>query len=161
MPHETIRIEQDDLTRPEVHGLLQEHLDDMLATSPAESVHALDLDGLRGPDITFWSAWAGDDLLGCAALKELDGTHGEVKSMRTAPAARGRGVASGLLGHLVAEARRRGCTRLSLETGSDEFFSPAHRLYARHGFVDCPPFGDYRPDPHSRFMTRTLGPDVT
>jgi putative acetyltransferase len=153
---QTIRIEPDDLSRPAVHRLLGEHLADMTATSPAESVHALDLDGLREPGVTFWTAWSGDDLLGCAALKELDPAHGEIKSMRTAAFARGRGLASGLLRHLIDESVRRGYARLSLETGSQEFFAPARRLYARHGFAECPPFADYRLDPNSVFMTREL-----
>jgi putative acetyltransferase len=151
-----MRIELDDLTRAQVHALLREHLDDMTATSPPESVHALDLDGLLQPDVTFWSAWDGPELLGCAALKQLSATHGEIKSMRTAAAARGRGVASRLLEHLIAEAVRRAYRRLSLETGSQPFFAPARRLYTRYGFTVCPPFAGYRPDPNSTFMTRPL-----
>ena len=117
----------------------------------------LDLDALRSADITFWSAWDGVDLLGCAALKELDATHGEIKSMHTAARHRGRGVGLGLLRQIVAEARSRGYRRLSLETGSMEAFVPARALYARFGFVVCPPFGDYRLDPNSVFMTLELG----
>jgi putative acetyltransferase len=153
---QTIRIEPDDLSRAAVHELLREHLADMTATSPAESVHALDLDGLREPGVTFWTAWAEDVLLGCAALKQLNPAHGEIKSMRTTEHARGRGLASGLLRHLIDESVRRGYARLSLETGSQEFFAPARRLYARHGFAECPPFADYRPDRNSVFMTREL-----
>lgn len=153
---QTIRIEPDDLGREAVRRLLRDHLADMTATSPAESVHALDLDGLREPGVSLWTAWSGDDLLGCAALKHLDQSHGEIKSMRTAAFARGRGLASGLLRHLIDEAVRRGYARLSLETGSHEFFAPARSLYARHGFSECPPFADYRPDPNSVFMTREL-----
>ncbi|MPR00390.1 GNAT family N-acetyltransferase [Modestobacter sp. I12A-02628] len=151
-----MRIEVDDLTRPAVVGLLAEHLADMHATSPACSVHALDLTGLRDPAVTVWTAWDGDTLLGCAALKRLSADHGEVKSMRTASAARGRGVGATLLAHLLAEARRRGWTRLSLETGSQDAFGPARRLYLRHGFEPCPPFADYTDDPNSTYLNRLL-----
>lgn len=152
-----MRIEQDDLSRPAVHALLHEHLANMNALSPPESMHALDLDRLRAPDITFWTAWDGDTLLGCGALKELDATHGEVKSMRTPDAARGRGAGKALLAHILATARARGYQRLSLETGSQPEFEPARQLYARAGFSICGPFADYRLDPLSTFMTRTLG----
>jgi len=151
-----VLIRVDDLTHPAVHALLGEHLADMHATSPAESVHALDLAGLRDPAVTVWTAWDGDVVLGCAALKELDPAHGEVKSMRTTAAARGRGVATDLLRHLVDQARARGYRRLSLETGSQDFFAPARRLYTRHGFVACPPFADYTDDPNSTYLTREL-----
>lgn len=149
-------IRPDDLTHPAVHALLAEHLSDMYATSPAESVHALDLDRLRGPGITMLTAWADGELLGCGALSVLDATHGELKSMRTTRAARGRGVASRVLERLLDEARSRGLTRVSLETGTQEYFAPARRLYLRHGFVECPPFGAYVPDPNSVFFTREL-----
>lgn len=151
-----MRIENDDLTRPQVHALLAEHLADMHATSPAESVHALDLSGLQRDDITMWTVWDDGVLLGCAALLQLSADEGEVKSMRTAAAARGRGVGSRLLEHVIAEARARGYRRLSLETGTQEFFAPARRLYRRHGFGECPPFGDYRLDPHSVFLSLAL-----
>lgn len=152
-----IRIEIDDLVRPAVRALLTEHLADMYATSPAESVHALDLSGLRGLDVSVWTAWEADSLLGIAALKELSPDHGEVKSMRTSTAARGRGVASSMLDHVLDAARRRGYRRVSLETGSQDYFAAARRLYARHGFVECPPFGDYVADPSSTFYSLTLG----
>ena len=152
-----MRIERDDLSRAAVHALLAEHLADMHATSPAESVHALDLTGLSAPGTTVWTAWEADVLLGCAALKELSPDSGEVKSMRTSAAARRRGVAAALLTHLVDQAGARGWRSLWLETGSQEFFAPARALYARHGFVGCAPFGSYRPDPNSVFMTRALG----
>ncbi|WP_084128756.1 GNAT family N-acetyltransferase [Demequina sp. NBRC 110055] len=151
-----MEIEIDDLSRPQVHALLAAHLEAMHAGSPAESVHALPLDSLRGPDITVWTAWEDGTLLGIGALKELDHAHGEVKSMRTADAARGRGVATALLGEILRASRERGYARVSLETGRDEPFWPAHRLYERHGFVNCPPFADYGPDPLSRFMTREV-----
>ncbi len=151
--HRGPEIRVDDLTSPAVHALLEEHLAEMRRVTPPESVHALDLEALRRPEVTFWSAWEGEELMGCAALKELDPTHGEVKSMRTAPLYRGRGVARALLEHLLAEARRRGYRRLSLETGSFPFFDPARRLYASFGFAPCAPFADYREDPNSFYMT--------
>jgi putative acetyltransferase len=144
------------LDTPQVARLLSEHLDEMQQHSPPESVHALDPDRLRTPDLTFWSAWEGEDVLGCAALRELGPAHGEVKSMRTAAAHRRRGVAAFLLAHVVAEARHRGYTRLSLETGSPEAFAPARAMYARHGFVECAPFEPYAADPFSVFMTLDL-----
>jgi putative acetyltransferase len=151
-----IEIAVDDPARADVVALLAEHLADMHATSPAESVHALDVTGLQVPTVTFWTARRDGALLGCAALKELEPGHGEVKSMRTATAARGAGVATALLGHLLDEARGRGYTRLSLETGSQDFFAPARRLYERHGFIECGPFADYVLDPHSVFFSRSL-----
>ena len=149
-----IRI--DTLTHPAVLALLEEHLEHMHATSPPESVHALDVEELRAPELTFWSAWEGDDILGCGALKELDAQHGEIKSMRTARAHLGKGVASEILRHLVGIARARGYRRLSLETGSGDAFEPAHQLYLKFGFVECGPFADYTNDPFSRFMTLSL-----
>ncbi|MFC7622503.1 GNAT family N-acetyltransferase [Microlunatus sp. GCM10028923] len=151
-----MKIIVDDLSGPEVAALLAEHLDDMRATSPPESKHALDLDDLRRPEVTFWTVHDDGELVGCGALKRLDATHAEVKSMRTASSRRGGGVASTLLAHLIEEARRSGYARISLETGSAEFFAPAHRLYRRFGFVDCEPFADYRPDPNSLFLTLEL-----
>ncbi|MFE5285228.1 GNAT family N-acetyltransferase [Nocardia sp. NPDC056611] len=151
-----MRIVVDDLTGPEVVGLLEAHVAEMLANSPEDSMHALDVAALRKPEITFWSAWDGTELAGCGALKELDPTHGEIKSMRTTAGYRGRGVASQLLRHILAEAEARGYARLSLETGSSEFYRPAVRLYERYGFEHCGPFADYTEDPHSVFMTRAL-----
>jgi putative acetyltransferase len=148
----------DDLRDPAVVALLEEHLADMRLHSPPESVHALDLDGLRAPSVTFWSVWRGDALVGCCALNELDALHGELKSMRSATAHRGTGVGAWMLAQLLDEARRRGYRRLSLETGSMAAFEPARRLYAGRGFRDCPPFADYLPDPYSRFMTLELAP---
>ena len=146
----------DDLSGPEVAELLSEHLRDMALHSPPESVHALDLQSLREPDISFWTLRENGELLGCGALKQLDESHGEIKSMRTARAYLRRGVAARLLTHILDEARRRGYQRLSLETGSAEAFRPAHEMYARFGFVPCGPFGDYVEDPYSVFMTREL-----
>ena len=149
-------IREDDLTGPEVIALLAQHLDDMHTHTPAESVHALDVDRLRADGVTFWSAWSDGRLAGCGALKQLDPTHAEVKSMRTADELRGRGVAGTLLTHMIAEARARGYRRLSLETGSNPPFEPARRLYERFGFAYCEPFGDYELDPWSVFMSLDL-----
>jgi len=151
-----LTIEVDDLTRPAVHVLLAEHLSDMRAGSPPESVHALDVDQLRHPSVTMVTAWVGTLLLGCGALKDLGDGHGELKSMRTTVAARGRGIGAAVLAHLIGLADARGMRRLSLETGAEDQFAPARRLYARHGFVECAPFADYRPDPLSVFMTREV-----
>jgi putative acetyltransferase len=149
-----LRIEIDDLTRPAVHALLEEHLADMYAWSPPESVHALDLEGLRRPEVTFWSAWSErGELLGCGALKEIDPRHAEIKSMRTANAHRGKGVGRQLLRHLLAVARERGYRRLSLETGAQPGFEPARRLYEAFGFRYTAPFEGYVEDPNSVFMT--------
>jgi putative acetyltransferase len=149
-------IKIDDLQGPEIRKLLQEHLDSMYQLSPPESVHALDLDALREPDITFWTVWEGSELLGCGALKELDKRHGEIKSMRTADAHRRKGVAKYLLQHILAVANDRGYERLSLETGSMQAFQPARELYAGFGFSYCGPFADYVLDPNSSFMTLDL-----
>lgn len=151
-----MHIETDDLSRPEVLDLLREHLDDMRAISPRDSVHALDVSGLKSPDVTFWTLWDAGELLGCGALREIDPGHGEIKSMRTPARRRGRGAARRMLEHLLAEARRRGYRRVSLETGSTAHFVPARTLYASAGFVACGPFGHYRLDPHSAFMTLEL-----
>ena len=151
-----MRIELDDLTRPAVLALLDEHLAEMRATSPPCSVHALDLDGLRGDDVTVWTIWEGERVLGCAALKRLSPTEGELKSMRTTAEARGRGVGARMLEHVLAEARARGWRRVSLETGAEPHFAPARRLYERFGFEPCPPFGSYRLDPLSVYLTLEL-----
>lgn len=151
-----MKLEVDDLTRPAVHALLQEHLLSMHELSPPESVHALDLARLRQPEITFWTAWEGPVLVGCGALKELDRAHGEVKSMRTPNAHRRQGVGRAILRHIIDVARSRSYERLSLETGSMEAFAPARRLYASFGFTRCGPFGEYVEDPHSVFMTLRL-----
>ncbi|MDE2625829.1 MAG: GNAT family N-acetyltransferase [Burkholderiales bacterium] len=151
-----MKIELDDLSRPAVHALLNEHLRSMHELSPPESVHALGLDKLRRPEITFWSAWDGEVLLGCAALKELDPRHGEVKSMRTPVARRRTGAGRALLIHVIETARARGYERLSLETGPLAGFEAAHRLYESAGFTRSGPFGDYRDDPFSVYMTLPL-----
>jgi len=151
-----MRISVDDLTRPQVQELLRDHLRDMEQHSPPESVHSLDLEGLRRPEITLWTAWEGDELLGCCALKELDPQHGEIKSMRTAPAHLRKGVARAILLRIINEAGRRGYRRLSLEAGSSASFFPAHRLYEACGFTYCGPFDGYVEDPFSVFMTREI-----
>jgi putative acetyltransferase len=151
-----MRIELDDLSRPEIHALLSEHLRNMYALSPPESVHALDLERLRNPEITFWTAWEDAQLIGCGALKELDALHGEIKSMRTPEALRRRGAGRAILNHIIAVARTRGYQRLSLETGSMEAFRPAQKLYESAGFSFCGPFAEYREDPLSAYMTLQL-----
>jgi putative acetyltransferase len=148
----------DDLRGEEIRALLRQHLDSAREHSPPGSVHALDVEGLRQPGVTFWSAWRDGDLVGCCALKQLDEDHGELKSMRTADAHRRRGVGAALMRHLLAEARARGYRRLSLETGSMAAFAPARALYERFGFGYCAPFAGYAEDPCSLFMTRALDP---
>ena len=149
-----IRI--DDLSGAEIRALLDEHLANMRSISPPESTHALPIEGLRKPDVTFWTAWENGELVGCGALKELDAGQGEIKSMRTVSRHLRKGVAKALLDYIIGEARRRGYRRLSLETGSMEEFEPARQLYARAGFTYCEPFADYIEDPNSVFMTREL-----
>lgn len=151
-----IEIREDDLSDPAVRTLLTQHLEHVALQSPPESAHALDLQGLRGPAVTFWTAWEDGELMGFGAVKELDAEHGEIKSMRTAPAHLRKGVAAALLRHMIDEARRRGYRRLSLETGSMAAFDPARRLYARFGFEVCGPFADYVEDPNSVYMTLAL-----
>lgn len=149
-------IELAQLDRADLRDFLQAHLDDMEPTAPPESRHALDLDGLRGPGVRMWVARLDDALVGTVALKSIDPAHDELKSTRTDPAARGTGVASALLRYALDDARARGVTRVSLETGSMAFFDPARALYRKHGFTECAPFGSYRPDPLSTFMTLAL-----
>ena len=144
------------LDTPEVVALLREHLHSMTLHSPPESIHALDLEKLRQPDITFWSVWQGSELMGCGALKEIDPLHGEIKSMRTVAAHLRKGVAARLLEHIIDEAKCRSYERLILETGSMEAFAPAHKLYASFGFELCGPFADYVEDPYSVFMTKDI-----
>ena len=148
-----MKIEIDDLSSPEIAQFLEAHLDDMRSVSPPESKHALDLEGLRQPDVTFWTVWDNQSLAGCGALKRLDNQHAELKSMRTSPLVKKRGVASTLLRHILQFAREEGVQRISLETGSMPFFEPARNLYLKFGFEFCPPFADYSEDPNSQFMT--------
>jgi len=151
-----IEIRVDDLTGAAIAEFLSEHLRSLAEVSPPESRHALDLDELRKPEITFWSAFQRGELVGCGALKELSLEHGEIKSMRTGKAHLRQGVASLLLRHIISEAKRRDYRRLSLETGSMDYFKPAHTIYRKFGFTNCPPFANYGPDPNSVFMTREL-----
>jgi len=151
-----MQIKRDDLTGAEIQQLLAEHLQCMAETSPPESRHALNLDGLRQPDITFWTVWEGVQLAGCGALKELESLHGEIKSMRTSRTHLRKGVGSAMLQHILAEAKRRGYRRLSLETGAMPYFEPARRLYQKFGFQPCPAFANYREDPNSVFFSREV-----
>ena len=151
-----MRIEVDDVSRPEVVALVEYHLRSMHEISPPDSVFALDLSGLKQPSVTFWTIWDGDDLLGMGGLKELDREHGEIKSMRTAPVALRRGAGGRMLGHILGEARVRGYRRLSLETGSNAPFAPAWAMYERAGFEPCGPFGTYQDTAFSRYFTRRL-----
>lgn len=151
-----MEIKIDDLTSGEVISLLEEHLADMYATSPAKSVHALDINALKDSSITFYSCWNNATLLGCVALRELDATHAELKSMRTASNARQLGVASTLMTHILTIAKQRNYKKISLETGSMDFFQPARQLYTKFGFEYCGPFGDYQLDANSKFMSCEL-----
>jgi putative acetyltransferase len=151
-----MHIQIDDLQGPQIQALLHEHVAALRAISPPESCHVLDLGALQRPEITFWSVWDGDALAGCGALKELDAQHAEVKSMRTAATHMRKGVAAHLMRHIIAYAQGKGYTRLSLETGSQDYFAPARTLYAQFGFVTCPPFAGYVLDPYSVFMTKKL-----
>jgi len=144
------------LDDPRVQALLEHHVTTARAETAVGSAHALDLDRLKAPDMKFWSAWDGDTLLGVGALKQISPSHGEIKSMHTAQANRRAGVGSAMLRHIIEATRTMGITRLSLETGSWEYFHPARALYKSHGFVECPPFGDYVADPNSVFMTLEL-----
>lgn len=151
-----LELREDDLQGAAIREFLRDHLDHMYAITPPESVHALDVDRLLAPGITFWTAWAGPELLGCGALKERDPASGEVKSMRTSPAHRGRGVGSRILEHIIAVAERRGYRHLYLETGAMPEFAAARALYQRYGFAFCDPFPPYLPDPNSVFMVKAL-----
>jgi len=154
-----LAIDRADFADPALAAFLQAHLDDLAPTAPACSQHALDLAGLQRPGVRLWSARAADAVLvGTVALAPVEPGHEELKSMRTDPARRGTGIASTLLRHALEDARARGVCRISLETGSQPFFAPARALYAKHGFVECPPFGAYAPDPNSTFMTLVLQP---
>jgi putative acetyltransferase len=151
-----LQIRNDDLTGQKIADFLREHLENMHEITPPESVHALDLEALRSPNITFWVAWDGEELLGCGALKELDAYSGEIKSMRTAVVHRRKGVASQILEHILQEAQHRAYEYLLLETGALPEFAAARALYERYGFEYRGPFGDYREDPNSVFMMKRL-----
>ena len=150
------QIREDDLTGPEIAALLQLHLDEMHQWSPPGSVHAMPIERLRADDVTLYTAWHGEALAACGALKQIDARHGELKSMRAHPGYRGRGAGHAVLAHLLGEARARGYARVSLETGLPDTYLPARRLYESHGFAECPPFGDYLADGFSVCMTREL-----
>jgi putative acetyltransferase len=151
-----MRIIQGDLSDQRVVNLLRVHTTRARAETARGSAHALDLAALRSPDISFWTIWDEQTLLGFGALKRLTDDHGEIKSMHVAEAMRGKGAGSAILLHIIATARTRGMTRLSLETGSWEYFRPAREFYKRHGFSECPPFADYVPDRNSVFMSLDL-----
>lgn len=151
-----MEIKIDDLTDPGIADFLEEHINDMKSVSPPESKHALDLEALKKPDVTFWSVWQKGKIVGCGAIKELEGAHGEIKSMRTCASMRGTGIAAFLLNHIITEAKLRGYDRVSLETGSMSFFEPARKLYSKFGFSFCQPFAEYKPDPNSVFMELKL-----
>ena len=155
-PRPPIEIRPDDLSGAPIRGLIARHLQGMHANSPPESVHAMGIEKLRDPAITVWSAWIGGEIAGCGALKRLDAENGEIKSMRAADAFLGQGVGRAMLDHIMAEARAAGLSRLWLETGSAPAFAPALGLYESAGFTRCGPFGDYKPDPFSVFMTREV-----
>ena len=149
-------IRRGDLSDQRILALLRHHYDQCHEVTPKCSAHVFTVEQLAAPGIDFWAAWDGETLLGVGAMKPLDASHGEVKSMHTAAAARRRGVGGSILRHIMETSRKRGLTRLSLETGSFGYFAPAVALYRAHGFEDCPPFGSYKPDPNSVFLTRTL-----
>ena len=151
-----LTIKQDNLTKNQVIALLNEHLADMHATSPPESIHALNLAELKANDVKFWTIWQDDALAGCGGYKKLNNIHAEIKSMRTAASFKHQGIASTLLKHIITQARLNGFQKLSLETGTMDFFKPAHRLYEKHGFTFCAPFSNYVDDPNSKFMTLSL-----
>ena len=151
-----VTISRADFADPALTAFLRAHLGDMEPTAPPESRHALDLAALQGEHVRLWVAHDGDRLVGTAALVGIEQRHEELKSMRTDPALRGRGIASRLLAHVLDDARSRGVERVSLETGSMDFFAPARTFYARAGFEPCGPFGAYVDDPNSTFMTMTL-----
>ena len=151
--HDRIEFRLDDLSGEPTRNLIERHLRGMYASSPPESVHALDIDKLRHPSVSFWSAWSGNEIVGCGALKRLDGSRGEIKSMRVADKFLGRGIGRAILRHLLAEARRIGFASVWLETGSTDSFIPAIKLYESAGFVRCGPFDHYPDDPFSVFMT--------
>ncbi len=153
---EPIDILIDDLSNPKVIEFLNDHLRHMVEITPPGCVHALDVEALKKPEITFWTVWERSVLVCCGALKELDATHAELKSMRTAPSHLGKGIASRLLEHIITEAKKKGYQRISLETGSYDAFIPARHLYEKFGFKYCKPFSDYDENPNSVFMTKDL-----
>lgn len=150
----TLRIDVGGLDDAQVIAMLKFHFDTNISVTPPGSAHVFDLSRLKSPDISFWSAWDGQTLMGVGALKRMNARDGEIKSMHTLKTARRSGVGAAMLRHIMAEARNMGLARLFLETGSFDFFAPARALYARHGFTECAPFEGYKPDPNSTFMMR-------
>ena len=151
-----LKIIEDGLDNQQVLAMLRFHFDTNMAVTPPGSAHVFDVSRLKQSDVFFWTAWNDETLMGTGALKLMDANHGEIKSMHTLQTARRSGVGAAMLRHIMEQAKAKGLKRLSLETGSFEFFAPARALYARHGFYECPPFGDYKRDPHSTFMTREI-----
>lgn len=151
-----LKIIEDGLDSQQVLAMLRFHFDTNMAVTPPGSAHVFDVSRLKQSDVFFWTAWNDETLMGTGALKLMDANHGEIKSMHTLQTARRSGVGAAMLRHIMEQAKAKGLKRLSLETGSFEFFAPARALYARHGFDECPPFEDYKPDPHSTFMTREI-----
>ncbi len=151
-----LKIIEDGLDNQQVLAMLRFHFDTNMAVTPPGSAHVFDVSRLKQSDVFFWTAWNDETLMGTGALKLMDANHGEIKSMHTLQTARRSGVGAAMLRHIMEQAKAKGLKRLSLETGSFEFFAPARALYARHGFDECPPFGDYNRDPHSTFMTREI-----
>lgn len=152
----SLRIVPGGLDDPQVLAMLKLHFDTNVSVTPKGSAHVFDVSRLKSPDISFWSAWEGETLMGVGALKRMSANEGEIKSMHTLKTARRSGVGSALLSHIMGEAKAMGLSRLFLETGSFDFFAPARALYARHGFAECPPFEGYKPDPNSTFMARDI-----
>ncbi|ROR94899.1 putative acetyltransferase [Sinobacterium caligoides] len=151
-----IQIQKDDLSDGAIERLLNTHIQEMYKHSPAESVHAIDPEKLKDPSVTFWSARINNELVGCGALKELYSSVGEIKSMKTDENHLRKGIGARLLSEIITEARKRSYGEISLETGSNEAFNPAITMYEMHGFVECPPFGEYKLDPYSKFYTKKL-----
>jgi len=151
-----LNVKLDDLEAPEVVELLKQHLQGMQAQTPPESVHALDISAYKSSDVKLWTAWSDDQLMGCGALKDLGDDHGEIKSMRTKDEYLRQGVADAILNEIIAHAKRSGTQRLSLETGATKYFMAAHKFYQRRGFKESAPFGSYKYDPHSLFLTLNL-----
>lgn len=151
-----MHLEIDELTRPQVIALLNEHLADMFELSPPDQVFALDVSKLKAPEITLWTAWEQGTLLGCGALKALSPVHGEIKSMRTSKNLRGQGAGRAILAHIIETATLRGYETLSLETGTHPAFAPAQQLYQKFDFAYTGPFSDYAANPHSVFMSLQL-----
>ena len=155
-----MRIELDDVSRPQVLALLEEHLHNMYELSPPEKVFAFDASKLMAPEITFWTIWEDENLLGCAALKELSTSQGEIKSMRTPKATRRRGAGRALLAHILEVAKGRNYEELFLETGCHPDFEAAQKLYRSAGFTPCAPFGSYRENSNSVFMSMRLSSNL-